>query len=256
MFHTRSLRLFQLKYKLYYIYLVFFIIDRLEAKIQFVNKKQMALSWTKHNVEIERVPAKDMTDEKFLTYIRQSCPLIITNLTHNLDCKKWTLDRLKTISNPIQVRGKTDLETYRKGTKYCIHETTLSEYIDDLQKQHPRSKSRYLAALNIKKALKQISNESHIPDFFSSHKIHSGPFLWLARNGHYEYTHMDPDEGCLVMIQGQKQVRLFNSTFPDLLKPNKLGSLGRTIQSTVDLEQENPASELTNHYAILDEGDV
>jgi len=216
----------------------------------------MALSWTKDNIEIERIPAAQMSDEKFETFIRDSRPLIISNLTQNLECRHWTLERLKSLKNEIQVRGKTDLETYRKGTKYCIHETTLSEYIDDIQNQHPRSKTRYLAALNIKKALKQICHETHVPDFFSSHKIHSGPFLWLARSGHYEYTHMDPDEGCLVMIQGQKQVRLFDSTFPDLMKPNTLGSLGRTVQSTLDLEQNNPKSELINHHALLNEGDV
>ena len=50
----------------------------------------------------------------------------------------------------------------------------MSEYIDDLQKGHPRAQSRYLAALNIKKALEEIASQSHIPDFFRAHKIHSG----------------------------------------------------------------------------------
>ena len=96
-----------------------------------------------------------------------------------------------------------------------------------------RSKSRYLAALNIKRALPDISDQTHIPDFFKNHKVHAGPFLWLARDGHYEYTHFDPDEGCLIIIEGKKQVRLFDSKDPSLLKPNKYGSMGRTIQSSI-----------------------
>ena len=98
-----------------------------------------------------------------------------------------------------------------------------------------RSKSRYLAALNIKRALPNISDQTHIPDFFKDHKVHAGPFLWLARDGHYEYTHFDPDEGCLIIIEGKKQVRLFDSTDPSLLKPNKYGSMGRTIQSSIGM---------------------
>ena len=61
-----------------------------------------------------------------------------------------------------------------------------------------RSKSRYLAALNIKRALPDISDQTHIPDFFKDHKVHAGPFLWLARDGHYEYTHFDPQNRCCI----------------------------------------------------------
>ena len=102
-----------------------------------------------------------------------------------------------------------------------------------------RSKSRYLAALNIKRALPDISDQTHIPDFFKNHKVHAGPFLWLARDGHYEYTHFDPDEGCLIIIEGKKQVRLFDSKDPSLLKPNKYGSMGRTIQSSIGMVSKN-----------------
>ena len=67
-----------------------------------------------------------------------------------------------------------------------MHECTLADYVSDLVTDHPRSKSRYLAALNIKRALPEIADESHIAPFVANHKIHAGPFLWLARNGHYE----------------------------------------------------------------------
>ena len=76
--------------------------------------------------------------------------------------------------------------TYRRGVQYCMHECTLADYVSDLVTDHPRSKSRYLAALNIKRALPEIADESHIAPFVDNHKIHAGPFLWLARNGHYE----------------------------------------------------------------------
>ena len=95
------------------------------------------------------------------------------------------------ILHKIPPRGKTDLDTYRKGTKYCIHETTMNEYVTDLVTNHPRSKSRYLAALNIKRAIPEIAGESHVPEFVKNHKIHAGPFIWLARKG----TDLTKDSG-------------------------------------------------------------
>ena len=83
------------------------------------------------------------------------------------------------------------MDTYRKGTKYCIHETTMNEYVTDLVTNHPRSKSRYLAALNIKRAIPEIAAESHVPEFVKNHKIHAGPFIWLARKG----TDLTKDSG-------------------------------------------------------------
>ena len=50
------------------------------------------------------------------------------------------------------LRGKTDLETYRKGTKYCIHEVTVKQYLSDLLNNHPRSKSRYFAGIDFEDA--------------------------------------------------------------------------------------------------------
>ena len=100
---------------------------------------KMALSWTRENVEIPRVPRSEMTQDLFdAEYLHKNQPVIITKLTDNLDCKKWDLNYLKKIEKKIHVRGKTDLESYRKGTKYCIHETTMAKYIDDLQAGHVR----------------------------------------------------------------------------------------------------------------------
>ena len=61
----------------------------------------------------------------------------------------------------------------------------MQSYVTDLVENHPRSKSRYLAALNIKKALPEIATESHVPTFVKNHKIHAGPFIWLAREGKF-----------------------------------------------------------------------
>jgi hypothetical protein len=48
----------------------------------------------------------------------------------------------------VKCRGKTNLETYRNGTKYCIHETTVLDYINDLETKHKRAE-RKLDYLNI-----------------------------------------------------------------------------------------------------------
>ena len=56
------------------------------------------------------------------------------------------------------LRGKTDLETYRKGTKYCIHEVTVKQYLSDLLNNHPRSKSRYFAGIDFENFDKKLIN--------------------------------------------------------------------------------------------------
>lgn len=50
-----------------------------------------------------------------------------------------------------------------------------------------------------------------------------------------EYCHFDPDDGLLVLLRGQKDVRLYGCD-PDPLYPNELGSKGRTIQSQVNCD--------------------
>ena len=73
----------------------------------------MALSWTKENVEIPRVPRNEMTQQIFDdSYLHKNQPVIITKLTDNLECQKWNLNYLKNIKKKIHVRGKTDLDSY------------------------------------------------------------------------------------------------------------------------------------------------
>ena len=101
------------------------------------------LSWAGESREIERRKSTDLSVKEFTEkYLEKSIPVIVEGAFDELDCKKWNFDYLKEAigTDQVQCRGKTDLETYRKGTKYCIHETTVNEYIDDLLENNKRSK--------------------------------------------------------------------------------------------------------------------
>ena len=95
-------------------------------------------------------------DEFDAKYLKPNRPVIYTGMGRDLACSKWTVNRLGRMTNKIQVRGQTDQETYRKGTQYRMHEFTMADYVRDLVNDHPRSKSRYLATLNIKRALRGL----------------------------------------------------------------------------------------------------
>ena len=75
-----------------------------------------------------------------------------------LECRIWDLEFLKREIGEVKVqcRGKTDLDSYRKGTKYCIHETSVGEYIDDLTQGNSRAKSKGL--LNLSHDIKILIN--------------------------------------------------------------------------------------------------
>ena len=116
-----------------------------------------------------------------------------------------------------------------------------------------------IKAKNIKQAFPPLKDINCVPKYVE--KVHAGPFLWVARERHYEYTHYDPDEGCLMVIQGEKEVRLFSNEYLEEFSPNKLGSLGRTIQSQVDLENVSQTDQerLKNvvcHFATLKPNDM
>lgn len=70
-------------------------------------------------------------------------------------------------------------------------------------------------------------------------KVNRGPYLWIAPASHFEYTHFDPDDNFLVVIKGKKCVKLFSPEYFDRMYPHPLGSLGTTIQSQLDLSNEN-----------------
>ena len=87
-----------------------------------------------------------------------------------------------------------------------------------------------------------------------------------SRAGHYEYTHQDPDDNTLCVIRGRKLVRLYGCDVHSM-KPNELGSKGRTIQSQIDCDKERDELDLSDeefekfkntncYYCLLKEGDV
>ena len=47
-----------------------------------------------------------------------------------------------------------------------------------------------IKAKNIKQAFPPLKDINCVPKYVE--KVHAGPFLWVAREGHYEYTHYDP----------------------------------------------------------------
>ena len=61
-----------------------------------------------------------------------------------------------------------------------------------------------IKAKNINQAFPPLKDINCVPKCVE--KV-PGPFLWVAREGHYEYTHYDPDEDCLMVIQGENEVR-------------------------------------------------
>ena len=92
-------------------------------------------------------------------------------------------------------------------------------------------------------------------------KLHAGPFLWLAPPGHYEYNHVDPDDGMLMIMSGSKRVRLYSPDQIHKVYPNPLGSKGRTLQSQVDcdapdLEQFPEFASATVQECIVGAGDA
>ena len=96
--------------------------------------------------------------------------------------------------------------------------------------------SHYLAASNMRHLFPELRDDFEEPRWLAANgRVHSGPFLWIASAGHYEFTHLDPDCGFLAVISGRKRVRLWPSHLVHELYPNPLGADGRTIQSAVDL---------------------
>ena len=88
--------------------------------------------------------------------------------------------------------------------------------------------------------------------------------MWIARSGHYEYTHMDPDDNALMVLKGRKLVRLYGCDVNSMM-PNKLGAFGRTVQSQIncDILQKDLTEEIVRkyeqtkcHYCMLKDGDL
>ena len=61
------------------------------------------LAWARENVEIRRLSEFDQKvfDEE---HLKLNVPVIYTGMGNKLESAKWTLGRLKSLENPIQVR--------------------------------------------------------------------------------------------------------------------------------------------------------
>ncbi|XP_033120525.1 bifunctional peptidase and arginyl-hydroxylase JMJD5-like [Anneissia japonica] len=185
-------------------------------------------------VEIEHIsaPSVDVFKENFLL---KGIPVVITDVADKWPAANWTLDLLceRAGDNVTFVRQNTNSTDYRAGKVYKIRESTLREYINDIKAKNNRSINSYLAVQNIKKAFPQIQKDVPIPGYVG--KVHGGPFMWIARKGHYEYCHFDPDDGLLVMLKGRKRVKLFGCDLTTMY-PNPLGSKGKTVQAEVNCD--------------------
>lgn len=186
--------------------------------------------------------------------------MVITDVADKWPSAAWTLDSLcdKVGDNTAFIRQQTNKDDYKVGKTYTIRESPLREYIADLRAGNSRARSSYLAVQNIKKSFAQLQDEIPIPDYIG--KIHGGPYLWIALEGHYEFCHFDPDDGLLVMIQGHKRVHLYGCDLTPLY-PNPLGSKGRTIQAQVncgdpDLEKFPLFESATCYYCDLLPGEM
>ncbi|XP_064629120.1 lysine-specific demethylase 8-like [Lineus longissimus] len=218
----------------------------------------MALKWCE-SIPIKRVKNLNKLDfEK--DYLHTGQPVIIEGAVEHWPAKHWTLDNLcqRVGSNQCLVRGNTNREDYRLGKKYTIRETTLQEYVDDLLKENSRSKNSYLAVQNLNLAFPELQDDVPLPEYVG--KIHCGPYMWIARKGHYEYCHTDPDDNFLVMIKGTKQLRLFGLD-TEHMYPNIHGSKGKTLQSQInveepDLEKFPEFKNATCHHCVLSPGEM
>lgn len=216
-----------------------------------------------------KIPVLDsLSEEEFnATYFKDGKPVIIRKSIEKWPARNWDLDSLqvKLGSTPIHVRTNTNCMQYRTGQQYNIRQTTFNDYISDIRNSNKRARSSYMAVQNIKKALPQLEEDIQIPEYVG--KVHGGPFLWIANKDHYEYNHYDPDDGLLIVVNGEKKVRLFGCCDLDNLYPNDLGTKGRTVQSRVNFGEEEDEDidayvdfpmfkQATCHHGYLTNGDM
>lgn len=200
----------------------------------------MAVQGCKSNTEIIRVPYSSLSADDFLEhYFKLARPVIITGMTDDWACRKWTIEGLmdKVGDNEVLVRGNTNTEDYKLGKAYTIKRSTFRRYCEDLLEGNARARSSYLAVGSLQQAFPQLLSELPLPEYLVKNgKLHLGPYMWVALKGHYEFCHYDPDDNFLIMIQGRKQLRLFGLNQLQCLYPNPTGSQGKTIQSQVNLD--------------------
>lgn len=183
-------------------------------------------------VQIDEIDAHDFDMAHFrANYFLANRPLVVRRALQHFDCGPafglWTLDYLtqKCGLNKVHVRRNTLNADYKVGKAYMVQEIEFRNYVKDLVENTASAQNSYLAVQNLKKAYPQIADELRLPPLVE--KLHAGPFLWIARAGHYEYTHMDPDDNLLIVLSGRKVVRLYGCDV-EAMMPNKLGSKGQS----------------------------
>ncbi len=100
----------------------------------------------------------------------------------------------------MHVRKNTDKEDYRIGLKYNIEKMEFSQYADQIIQDQKIAIKYYLAATNIGTIFPQVAPDFEVPQYIE--KVHHGPYLWASARGHYEFGHVDSDDGLLCMISG------------------------------------------------------
>ena len=183
--------------------------------------------------DIEHV--EDISVEAFAEgYLNGNKPLIIKKYIDDWPARKWSLSTLKEKAghNEVFVRRKTASEFYKAGLKYNIESMKFSEYINNIEENNTKSFNSYLAVQNIRKALPELEADIELPKYVK--KLHGGPYIWIAQKGHYEFCHFDPDDNFLIVLSGEKHVKLYPATDLENLYPNELGSKGKTIQSSIN----------------------
>ena len=167
---------------------------------------------------------------------RQGKPLKIVGGTDAWPARRWNVEGLRArfAEREVLVRKRTDSAAYRLGQASAVERMAFGAYCDTLSTTE--GASHYLAASNVRHLFPELREDFEEPRWLAANgRVHSGPFLWIAASGHYEFTHLDPDCGFLAVISGRKRVRLWPSHLVHELYPNPLGADGRTIQSAVDL---------------------
>lgn len=145
--------------------------------------------------------------------------------TQNTDSEASSATAPDPSADPVSSPQNASKDGAKNGSQQNIRKKASQEPIDNF----------YLAVQNVKRVLPELEADiSPLPPYVQ--KLHMGPFLWIAPGEHYEYTHFDPDDGMLFVVSGEKRLKLFHYEYLDHMYPNPLGSKGRTIQSTVDVE--------------------
>ena len=242
-----------------------------------------------HSKQIERLKTPPTLDEFLEKYMTPGVPVIIEGGFSHWNAMHWTLESLRERvgETTVHVRKNTQCDDYRLGRKYEVVQMQFKTYVNRILAHDPdrrrakgdqckangalatpseRKSSQdsinnfYLAVQNVKHIFPDLESDiSPLPEYIG--KLHMGPFMWIAPDEHYEYTHFDPDDGMLCLISGEKTVRLYHWNYLEHLYPNPLGSKGRTIQATVnidspDLKAHPLFSQAVCEYGTLTDGDM